>query len=142
MSGLKSHVTFTPPEIEQLVYVDEPLTIFAFAVVALAFSVKVIESMSVGVVALSVYATPETVYPLIVPLPEPALDPGTVFVAVKAYMPVPSAAATTSTPMSRARPMNARVMVPDLSLGLGERRPSAVPGRRIACSGNLIVRSG
>ena len=42
-------------------YVVEPLTIFAFAVVAAAFSVKVIESMSLGVVAFSVYAIAETV---------------------------------------------------------------------------------
>ena len=42
-------------------YVVEPLTIFALTVVAAAFSVKVSESMLLGVVAFSVYAIPETV---------------------------------------------------------------------------------
>ena len=61
MSGLKSQVTLTPPAIEQFVYVVEPLTTFAFAVVALALSVNVSESMLLGVVAFSVYAIAETV---------------------------------------------------------------------------------
>jgi hypothetical protein len=60
-SGLKSQVTLTPPAIEQSVYVELPLTTFAFAVPALALSVNVIESMLVGVVLLSWYWTFETV---------------------------------------------------------------------------------
>ena len=42
-------------------YVVEPLTTLAFTVVAAAFSVNVIESMSLGVVAFSWYAIAETV---------------------------------------------------------------------------------
>ena len=61
MSGLKSQVTLTPPLIVHEVYVVDPLTILAFAVVAAALSVNVIESMSLGVVAFSVYAIAETV---------------------------------------------------------------------------------
>lgn len=61
MSGLKLHETLTPPVIVQAVYVVLPLTIFAFAVVAFALSVKATESMSLGVVTFSVYATADTV---------------------------------------------------------------------------------
>ena len=46
-------VTAVPPAIEQAVYVALPDTIFALAVPAVALSVNVTESMSVGVVALS-----------------------------------------------------------------------------------------
>ena len=62
MSGLKSQVTSTLfPAIVQFVYVVEPLTILAFAVLAVAFRVKVTESRLLGVVAFSWYATAETV---------------------------------------------------------------------------------
>jgi hypothetical protein len=114
MSGLKLQETFTPPVIVQLVYVVLPLTIFAFAVVAAALSVKATESMSLGVVAFSVYATAETVNPLIVPLPEPALEAGTVFVAVKAYARIASAAAATTTTGIRLFRTSAVMLVSDL----------------------------
>ena len=53
IAGLNVQVTLVPPTIEQAVYVVLPETIFAFTVLALALSVKVDESMFVGVVALS-----------------------------------------------------------------------------------------
>ena len=84
MSGLKSHVTLTPPAIEQSVYVVEPLTTFAFTVVALAFSVKVIESMLLGVVAFSWYGDARDRVAADRAAARARARGGTVFVAVKA----------------------------------------------------------
>ena len=84
MSGEKSQVTLVPPDTVQSVYVELAATSFALTLVAALSSVNATESTFAGLDALSVYATAETVYPLIVPSPLPALEPGTVFDAVNA----------------------------------------------------------
>jgi hypothetical protein len=83
-SGEKSQVTLVPPVTVQPVYVALACTTFALTVVAAALSVNATLSMFAGFDVLNVYATPETVYPVIAVAPWPALDPGTMFDAVKA----------------------------------------------------------
>ena len=60
-SGPKSHETFVPPVTVQSVYVELVWTTLALTVVADALSVKATLSMFAGLVALSEYATAETV---------------------------------------------------------------------------------
>jgi hypothetical protein len=75
-------------------YHAPPDTSCAFTVPVVGAIVNATWSTFCGFAAFSVYETFDTVYPLIAPEPEPALVPGTVFDAVKAYAAGATTAAT------------------------------------------------